>query len=117
MPISVVGSQPTFTWSTIPRMCLFLVLVVGAGSPRCFAQDTVVLVGTGSTVPAPLFSKWNEEYNKRNQALQTRYLPIGTSESIAQISHGIGDFGAGETPLTAKQRADGKVIEVPTILI
>lgn len=117
MPISVVRSQPTLTWSTIPRMCLLLALVVGAGSPHCLAQDTVVLVGSGSTVPAPLFSKWNEEYNKRNPALQTRYLPIGTSESISEISRGVGDFGAGEAPLTATQRADGSLIEVPTILI
>jgi phosphate transport system substrate-binding protein len=117
MPISIVRSQPTFTWSTIPRMCLLLALAVGAGSPHCLAQDTVVLVGSGSTVPAPLFSKWNEEYNKRNPALQTRYLPVGTSEGIAQISRGVGDFAAGEAPLTPKQRADGGLIEMPEILI
>jgi len=92
-------------------------LVVSAGSPRCFAQDTVVLVGSGSSVPAPLFAKWSEEYNKRNPAHQMRYLPIGTSEGIAQFSRGVGDFAAGEAPLTAKQRADDGLIEVPTILI
>jgi phosphate transport system substrate-binding protein len=46
-----------------------------------------------------------------------RYLPVGTSESISEISRGVGDFGAGEAPLTAEQRADGGLIEVPTILI
>src|SRR5208282_1399626 len=85
--------------------------------PRGFAQGTVVLVGSGSTVPAPLYSKWSAEYNKRNPALQMRYLPVGTTEGIAQISRGVGDFAAGEAPLTAKQRADDGLIEVPTILI
>ena len=101
----------------ILAMCLGLALVFGTGSPRCSAQDTVILVGSGSTVPAPLYSKWSEEYNKRNPALQMRYLPVGTSESITQMSHGVGDFGAGEVPLTAKQRADGGLIELPAILI
>ena len=46
-----------------------------------------------------------------------RYLALGTSESIKQISEGSGDFAAGEVPLTAKERADGGLIEVPAILI
>jgi phosphate transport system substrate-binding protein len=46
-----------------------------------------------------------------------RYLPIGTSASIVQISRGVGDFAAGEARLTAKQRADGGLIEVPAVLI
>jgi len=118
---AIPQSQPGFAASCILtgsllRMCLVMALVVSA-SLRCSAQDTVVLVGTGSTVPAPLYSKWSEEYNKRNPAFQMRYLPIGTSESIGQVSHGVGDFGAGEAPLTDKQRADGGLIEVPAILI
>ncbi len=117
MQIGVVWLQPSFARCGILQMCLVLALVVSAGSPRCFAQDTVVLVGSGSTVPVPLYSKWSEEYNKRNPAFQMRYLPVGTNEGIAQISRGVGDFAAGEAPLTAKQRVDGGLMEVPTILI
>ena len=119
MQIGIVWSRPSLarTTSRILRMCLVLALVVRAGSPRCFSQDAVVLVGSGSTVPLPLYAKWSEEYNKRSPALQMRYLPIGTSESITQISRGVGDFAAGEVPLTAKQRADGGLTEVPAILI
>jgi phosphate transport system substrate-binding protein len=94
-----------------------LVLIVFWGHPRGFAQETIALVGSGSSVPAPLYAKWAEEYNKRDPNLHMRYLALGASESIKQILHGSGDFAAGEVPLTAKQRADGNLIEVPTILI
>jgi len=81
------------------------------------AQSVITLVGAGSSVPAPLYTKWSEEYNQRNPYLRVKYLPLGTSEGIKEISHGSGDFAAGEVPLTAKERAEGGLIEVPTILI
>src|SRR5262249_35578493 len=57
------------------------------------------------------------EFNKRNSKIQMRYLPLGTSEGISQISHGSGDFAAGEVPLTAKERTTGRLIEVPAVII
>jgi ABC-type phosphate transport system substrate-binding protein len=44
------------------------------------AQNSVVLVGSGSTVPAPLYNRWTQEYGKRKSNIQLRYLPVGTSE-------------------------------------
>jgi phosphate transport system substrate-binding protein len=82
-----------------------------------FGQESLVLVGSGSSVPAPLYVKWSQEYNKRSPSIQMRYLPIGTSEGIKQISHGSGDFGAGEVPLTATERAEAHLTELPTVLI
>lgn len=81
------------------------------------AQETIALVGSGSSVPAPLYSKWAEEYNRRNPKIQMRYLPLGTSEGINQISHGNGDFAAGEIALTAKERSEGSLIELPVVVI
>jgi ABC-type phosphate transport system substrate-binding protein len=81
------------------------------------AQSTVVLVGSGSSVPAPLYNRWTQEYGKRNPNVQMRYLPVGTSEGIKEISHGAGDFGAGEAQLTEKERKEGSLIELPAVLI
>jgi phosphate transport system substrate-binding protein len=81
------------------------------------AQNATVLVGSGSSVPAPLYNRWAQEYDKRDARTQMRYLPIGTSEGIKQISHGSGDFGAGEVPLTQKERSDGNLIELPAVII
>jgi phosphate transport system substrate-binding protein len=81
------------------------------------AQDRVVLVGSGSSVPAPLYNRWAQEYGKHNPLVQIRYVPIGTSEGIKQIAHGTGDFGAGEARLTEQERKDGGLIELPAVLI
>jgi len=54
------------------------------------AQQTTILVGAGSTLPVTLFTRWAREYNQRSPQLQMRYLPIGTSEGIKQVSLGNG---------------------------
>jgi phosphate transport system substrate-binding protein len=46
-----------------------------------------------------------------------RYLPVGTSEGIREISRGTGDFGAGEAPLTEKERKENSLIELPAVII
>ena len=94
-----------------------LLLLVGAVAfalPLA-AQDTVVLVGSGSSVPAPLYAKWTEAYNKRKPGIQMRYLPAGTSEGINSLAHGSGDFAAGEAQLSAKDK--GTLLELPSVVI
>jgi len=83
------------------------------------AEDGVVLVGAGSTLPAPLYVSWTETYNSRNANLQVRYMPMSTKEGINQITHSIGDFGAGEVPLSDEQLHGSKLqlIQIPTVLV
>jgi phosphate transport system substrate-binding protein len=96
---------------------LFSLSTLGLFNSHAIAQNAVVLVGSGSSVPAPLYSRWTQEFDKRSSSIQMRYLPVGTSEGIQQISHSAGDFGAGEAQLTEKQRKDGGLIELPMVLI
>ena len=81
------------------------------------APNAVVLVGSGSSVPAPLYSRWAQEYDKLHLDIKMRYVPSGTSEGIKEISHGASDFGAGEAPLTDKERKEGGLTELPIVLI
>jgi phosphate transport system substrate-binding protein len=98
--------------------CFLSVLVIAlAWSSSSQAQQAVVIVGSGSTVPAPLYNRWAPEYSKRNSRIQMKYLPVGTSEGIKQIAHGTGDFGAGEVPLSPKERTEGGLIELPVVII
>ena len=94
-----------------------LLLALGLHGAVAKAQNAVVLVGSGSSVPAPLYARWTQEYGKHNSHIQMRYLPVGTSEGIKQISHGVGDFGAGEAQLTDKERKEGGLMELPVVLI
>jgi phosphate transport system substrate-binding protein len=96
-------------------VCQFLV-VAGLGCFHLQAQSTVV-VGSGSSVPAPLYKRWALEYGKRSPTVQLYYLPSGTSEGIKQISRGVGDFGAGEARLTDSERKAGHLVELPVVLI
>ncbi|HEY2360713.1 MAG TPA: phosphate ABC transporter substrate-binding protein PstS [Candidatus Angelobacter sp.] len=77
----------------------------------------VVLVGAGSSVPLPLYRKWADLYNENNKTIQLQYVPLGTIEGIAQISHGTSDFGAGEVPLSPEERRLGNLTELPVVLI
>ena len=105
-------------WSAFSFLiCLLSLLTLGLDAVPAVAQGAVVLVGSGSSVPAPLYNRWTQEYGKRNANLQMRYLTVGTSEGIKQISHGAGDFGAGEAQLTEKERKEGGLIELPVVLI
>jgi phosphate transport system substrate-binding protein len=100
-------------WLLTVEMALLLCCYVPLG----LCQQAVVLVGSGSTVPAPLVTKWANAYNQRDHSRQMRYLASGTGEGIAAISHGSGDFAAGEVPLTAKQRSEAGLMEVPAVVI
>jgi len=96
---------------------LWLSLALGLHGTPALGQNAIVLVGSGSSVPAPLYNRWAQEYDKRNPEIQMRYLPSGTSEGIKQISHGSGDFGAGEIPLTSKEKSEGNLTDLPAVLI
>jgi len=115
-------SRPRFRVARPTQLICGLLLaailtIAGFSIRTSFAQDAVVLVGSGSSVPAPLYNRWATEYNKRNPSLQFRYLAIGTSEGIKQISKGSGDFGAGEVPLTTSERAEANLVELPSVMI
>ena len=82
------------------------------------AQDQrIVLVGTGSSVPLPLYHKWAEVFNQNNPTAQFQYRATGTTEGIAEAIRGSNDFGAGEAPLTPEERRQGNLTELPVVLI
>ena len=119
--MKVTVSFPKISVALVPNSSKFKIcflslccLLLGACAN---AQSTVVLVGSGSSVPTPLFSRWTLEYGKRKPSLQMRYVTVGTTEGIKQISHGAGDFAAGEAQLTDQDRKEGGLIELPVVLI
>jgi phosphate transport system substrate-binding protein len=101
-------------------LCLLALGLCGAfvlGGSAARAQSNIVLVGSGSSVPAPLYTRWTQDYGKRSAKIQFRYVPIGTGEGIKEISRGASDFSAGEAQLTEKERKEGGLIELPVVLI
>ena len=101
------------------RVFLQVVLCMCVGIAPLAAQDVISLAGSGSNVPSPLYTAWTQQYGKMKQSVQVNYLQLGTSESIKEISQGVGDFGGGEIPLTDSQMHKGKhpLLEFPTVLV
>jgi phosphate transport system substrate-binding protein len=95
---------------------IILTIVPPAITP---AQDSTTLVVTGSSMPEPLYQIWNDTYHQQVSAVQIRYLPGGTADSVRNVLAGTGDFGGGDAPIPEKElRSSGHdILELPTILI
>jgi phosphate transport system substrate-binding protein len=101
------------------RVFLQILVWTGIGVLPLAAQQTISLVGSGSSVPGPLYAAWTGQYAKSKQNVQLTYLPLGTSESIKEIGQGVGDFGGGEIPLNEAEMHKGKhpLVQFPTVLV
>lgn len=105
-----------------PWIALLLAIFLPACGLPSLAQESVALVGAGSTVPLPLYNKWAQEFNKVNRGVQMQYQPLGTGEGIKLVSGskeelGKADFAAGEILLTEKERLEGGLMELPAVII
>ncbi len=51
--------------------------------------------------------------------MQVRYLSTGTVKGIEDISRGVGDFAAGEVPMSEEQlkAANTPILQIPTVLV
>ena len=89
-------------------------LALGAG----LAAQSLQINGAGATFPNPIYSKWFDEYNKKNPNVRINYQPIGSGGGIRQITAQTVFFGATDGPMTEEQilAAPGKILHVPTVL-
>jgi phosphate transport system substrate-binding protein len=96
-----------------------LILLILSFSLSADCQNAISLVGSGSNLPTPLYSRWIEDYNKLSPKLQVRYLSTGTVKGIEDISRGIGDFAAGEVPMSDEQLSatSTSILQIPTVLV
>lgn len=101
------------------RVLLQIVAWMGIGVAPLAAQEAISLVGSGSSVPSPLYAAWTGQYGKSKQNVRVTYLQLGASESIKEIGQGVGDFGGGEIPLSEAEMHKGKhpLVQFPTVLV
>src|SRR2546425_7457827 len=87
---------------------LGLALVAGGA-----AYAALLVNGAGATFPYPLYSKWFDEFHKRNPDVQINYQSIGSGGGIRQVLEGTVDFGATDGPMTDEPLAQAKVPVLP----
>ena len=68
------------------------------------------LVGAGSTLVAPLVSKWQPDFSDKS-GITVTYGAIGSGGGIDQITARTVDFGASDAPLTTDQFSAAKDVE------
>jgi phosphate transport system substrate-binding protein len=76
------------------------------------------LTGAGATFPYPIYSKWFSEYAAAHPGVEINYQPIGSGGGIRQVTAGLVDFGATDTPASDEQLAASKIklTHIPTVL-
>jgi phosphate transport system substrate-binding protein len=99
------------------------ILLVGLGlASFVVAQGTLSLTGAGATFPYPMYSKWFDEYHKKNPNLQINYQSIGSGGGIKQVTEGTVDFGATDGPMndeqlkTYQEKHGSGILHFPTVL-
>ena len=79
--------------------------------------DAKQLTGAGATFPAPLYTKWFDEYSKL-AGVQVNYQSIGSGGGIKALTDNTADFGASDAPMTDEQlvAVGAPVLHVPMTL-
>jgi len=89
-------------------------LAVAAGATLVAQQ----INGAGATFPAPIYTKWFNEYNKLHSDVKINYQPLGSGAGIQQLTAKTVFFGASDMPMTDQQlsAAPSRVLHFPTVL-
>ena len=97
------------------KTVLAICLLMFAGLGAIQAQK---LTAAGATFPYPIYSKWFTEYSAAHPGVEVNYQSIGSGGGIAQVTHGVVDFGASDMPMTdqALTASPIKLIHIPTVL-
>jgi phosphate transport system substrate-binding protein len=86
------------------------------------AMAALSLTGAGATFPYPIYSKWFDEFHKKNSNVEINYQSLGSGAGIRQVTEGTVDFGASDGPmnddqLKAYQVKHGfPILHFPTVL-
>jgi phosphate transport system substrate-binding protein len=108
----------------VAAVMVVAIALTGCSSPTAPATPAVPpipravnLTGAGATFPAPLYTKWFDEYNKLT-GVKVNYQPIGSGGGISQITEGTVDFGASDGIMTADEQTkaetkSGAILHIP----
>ena len=120
------GSAPVHTRAAFAASALLSAVIAaacgGGGEQPAGNGDgstaAVQINGAGATFPYPIYSKWFDEYHKRNPQVRINYQSIGSGGGIRQVTNETVFFGATDGPMTDEQlaAAPGKVLHFPTVL-
>src|SRR6202163_4187122 len=86
------------------------------------AKAALSINGAGATFPNPIYSKWFDDYHKKNPDIEINYQSIGAGGGIKQVTEGTVDFGATDGPMNDEQlkafqdKHSFPILHFPTVL-
>jgi phosphate transport system substrate-binding protein len=104
------------------RMAVFALGVLALGAMVWAKQNALLINGAGASFPYPIYSKWFDEYHKKNPNIQFNYQSVGSGAGIKQATDGTVDFGASDLPMNDEQmkafqdKRGSAILHFPTIL-
>src|SRR5580692_10503206 len=99
-----------------------MLLVVLAVAGVLWADGTLSINGAGATFPNPMYSKWFDEYHKKDANMEINYQSIGSGGGIKQVTEGTVDFGAADVPMTPElmktftEKRKCNILHFPTVM-
>jgi len=89
--------------------------LVGALVSASINAMAIDITGAGASFPAPVYSKWAEEYQKITKN-KVNYASIGSSGGIKQIREKTVDFGATDNPLKGPELDKDGMVQFPAVI-
>ncbi len=80
-------------------------------------NEASALTGAGATFPAPIYTKWVDEYNKLT-GIQINYQAVGSGGGIKSLTDKTVDYGGTDGPMSDQQLTDAKapVLHIPMVM-
>lgn len=86
--------------------------VVAGGIAAAQAQE---ITGAGATFPAPIYTKWGEQY-KATGGPALNYQAVGSGAGATQIINRTVDFGASDSPVAPERLASNNLLQFPAVI-
>lgn len=86
--------------------------VVTGGIAAAQAQE---ITGAGATFPAPIYTKWGEQY-KAAGGPALNYQGVGSGAGVTQIINRTVDFGASDSPVASERLASNNLLQFPAVI-
>lgn len=93
--------------TTVAIFCIAAMVLIGcAKDEKKGGESTLVkLQGAGASFPAPLYSKWFQQFSSENDSVQIDYQSIGSGGGVKAVMEGTVDFGASDAAMTPEEMA------------
>jgi phosphate transport system substrate-binding protein len=81
-------------------------------APSAHGQD---ITGAGATFPAPIYTRWGEDYAKAGGDL-LNYQAVGSGAGVTQIVNRTVDFGASDSPVAPERLQKEQLLQFPAVI-